>query len=175
MAVAWTDDISELWKHPSDFFPSGHATRNETLNASTRFLLYAGTVLAVVQRSALPVVGAMILSIILAMVYGRRHRQEVLVDIQRKRACTGPTRDNPYGNTVVTDFGTTKEPCPMTDEAVARGDALLQTYLYSDTDDLFGDEFAKRPFMSLPNGGTHPDFSSLANQLASSNHTPYTL
>jgi len=167
MTIAWTDDMKTLWKSPTEFFPFGHADSNATLNATTRLLLYAGVAVGIIQRSFIPVLGAVILSVLLAMVYARRHRQEVMqIELQR-RSCRGPTKDNPFSNVAVADFGSTAgKPCDMTDESMDKADAMLQTYVYSDTDDIFANDFATRPFLALPNGGTHPDFSGLADELA---------
>jgi len=160
--VKWTDDVRQLWAEPFAFFP-------QDLNSSTRFVLYSGVFLAVLQRSFLPIVGAVVLGILLAMVYGRRKQREtVFLEIERKQqqACPGPTRDNPYANTPVAAFGTDRQPCPkLTAEGMDKANAMLRTYLFSDTEDVFGDEWAMRPFHQLPNGGSHPDFSRLAAEL----------
>jgi hypothetical protein len=159
----WTDDISVLWRNPTQFFPV-QPTRNMTLNSTTRFLLYAGVALSVFHRSATPMIVSIILSILLSMVYWRQEERELAVELVRKQGCRKPSRENPFMNAAVHEFGTPTVPCDENVDSEV-SDALFSTYVYSTADDVFGDEFARRPFIRLPNGGTHPDFSKLATEL----------
>jgi len=78
-------------------------------------------------------------------------------------ACRKPNLENPMANTPVSDIGTSAA-LQCVDANETSGE-FLDKYIYSDTADVYANEFAVRPFTSLPNGGAYPDFSELAESL----------
>lgn len=160
--VYWTDDVTQLWKHPLDFFPI-HASRERRLNATTRLIIYASIIIAVLRKSLLPIIAGVALSVIAAVVFWRRKNRDVYILKNKRPVCRKPTIDNPLMNTPVTEMG---KPilAPCVSELETQ-DKMLDTYVYADTEDVYANEIAARPFMALPNGGVFPDFSQLARSL----------
>lgn len=161
--VYWTDDLSQLWKHPLEFYPI-QPSRERRLNAITRLIMYASLAIALVRVSVLPIITGLALAIVAAVVFWRRKTSEVYILSKRKPACRKPTLNNPAMNTPVVEMGK-KVHAPCYDERESQ-DRLLNTYMYADTEDIYANDIAARPFVPLPNGGVYPDFSELANSLA---------
>jgi hypothetical protein len=161
--VYWTDDVSQLWKHPLEFFPI-QASRERRLNATTRLILYSSAIIAIVRKSILPVIAGIVLSIIAAVVFWRKKHRDVHILKHKKPGCRQPTLNNPAMNTPVADMGKKiRTPCASGAEMQEK---YMDTYMYSDADDIYGNDIAVRPFIPLPNGGVYPDFSQLAETLA---------
>ena len=159
----WTDDVSQLWKHPLEFFPI-QASRERRLNATTRLILYSSIIISIVRKSILPVVAGIVLSIVAAVVFWRKKTREVYILRNTKPGCRQPTLNNPAMNAPVADMGKKiRAPCLSGNEMQ---DKFLEKYIYSDTEDIYANELAARPFITLPNGGVFPDFSQLAESLA---------
>ncbi len=161
--VYWTDDISQLWKHPYEFFPI-QASRERRLNAITRLVLYSSAAISILHRSLLPLVAGVTLAVVAAVVFWRKKTREVYMLRQQRAICRKPSINNPAMNTPVVEMGKPVKPPCLSDQESR--DRMLEAYMYSDTEDIYANEIAARPFIPLPNGGVYPDFSLLATSLA---------
>jgi hypothetical protein len=158
----WTDDLRILWQHPLDFYPVKETWQGR-MNALTRLVVYASILISLFKKSIFPLIVGLVLTVLVAVVFWRKQRREVYITERTSPSCRKPTRDNPMMNTPTNEFGQNKkQACLYADEDA---DKIVKDYIYQDTEDIYANEYASRPFITLPNGGTHPDFSALAESL----------
>lgn len=161
----WYHDVSVLWTHAFDFFPTAAMTEEERLNAMVRFVLYAGAGIAVLRRDSAPVFWAVAIVALISLLFmsKSRRRMRMVETYPRTFSCRPATTNNPYMNTPAVEFGKPLwRACPC-DKAASQDLAMTNTV--SDMDDVFHDDVAARPFMSLPRGGAAPDFTALGAAL----------
>ena len=158
----WFEDVRVLWEHPLEFFPI-QASRERRLNALVRLIFYCAMVIALARRSFLPIVSGCVLIVVATILFWRKREREVYILKKNKPTCRKPNLENPMANTPVSDIGTPAA-LQCVDANETSGE-FLEKYIYSDTSDVYANEFAVRPFTSLPNGGAYPDFSELAESL----------
>ena len=158
----WFNDVRVLWDNPLEFFPV-QKSRERRLNALVRLIFYSAVAIALMRRSFLPIVAGCVLIVVATILFWRKRTRDVYILEKNKPACRKPNLDNPMANTPVTDIGT-KAALQCVDADETSGE-FLDRYIYSDTADVYANEFAVRPFTSLPNGGAFPDFSELAESL----------
>ena len=158
----WFEDVRVLWDHPLEFFPV-QPSRERRLNALVRLIFYCAAVIALMRRSFLPVVAGCALVVVSTILFWRKRERDVYILEKNKPICRRPNLENPMANTPVSDIGTSAA-LQCVDANETSGE-FLDKYIYSDTADVYANEFAVRPFTSLPNGGAYPDFSELAESL----------
>ena len=158
----WFNDVRVLWDNPLEFFPV-QKSRERRLNAIVRLIFYCAVVIALARRSFLPVVTGCTLIIVATILFWRKRKRDVYILEKNQPVCRKPNLENPMANTPVTDIGTNA--ALQCVDAVGTSGEFLDKYIFSDTADIYANEFAVRPFTSLPNGGAYPDFSELAESL----------
>ncbi len=152
----WADDLSELFASPMHFFPTSDMTRNEKLNAASRFWIYLAAILSVVHKSIYYILVAICALAVLSVL---TKRYDVMEMRQRhNKPCRKPTADNPYMNNLVAD---NLVPCDHEQEAADR--VYQQEFVYEDLDNM-NTKLARRTFYTLPNGGI-PDFEDFGKGL----------
>lgn len=163
----WYQDVSVLWRHAFDFFPTASMTEEQKLNAMVRFALYAGALLALARGRAAPLYWSVAIVAVISLLYMSKHRRHLRMAATYPRtfSCRPATPANPYMNTPASEFGKPLwQGCPC--DASKSQDLAMQGTV-SDMDDVFHDDVASRPFMSLPRGGASPDFTALGKALGS--------
>jgi hypothetical protein len=158
----WFDDVRVLFDYPLEFFPV-QASRERRLNALVRLIFYCAVIIALMRRSFLPIVSGCVLIVVATILFWRKRERDVYILEKNNPVCRKPNIENPMANTPVTDIGTSAA-LQCVDANETSGE-FLDKYIYSDTADVYANEFAVRPYTSLPNGGAYPDFSELAESL----------
>jgi hypothetical protein len=161
----WYHDVSILWKDAVDFFPTASMTEEERLNAMVRFALYAGAGVALAQQQGAPLFWAVAVVAVISLLYmsRTRRRMRMVQSYPRTFSCRPATSSNPYMNTPASEFGKPVwKACPCDK---SKSQALAMRNTVSDMDDIFHDDVASRPFLSLPNGGAAPNFAELGTAL----------
>lgn len=158
----WFEDVRVLWENPLEFFPV-QASRERRLNALVRLIFYCAVIIALMRRSFLTIVSGCVLIVVATILFWRKRERDVYILEKNNPVCRKPNIENPMANTPVTDIGTSAA-LQCVDANETSGE-FLDKYIYSDTADVYANEFAVRPFTSLPNGGAYPDFSELAESL----------
>jgi hypothetical protein len=146
------------------FIPSASMTFNEQLNAFMRFAIYYTLLMLLLRRGAAAAYVALVAggaTFLLSAADGRQAARagaalEALdvVTARDGRACTAPTRHNPFMNVMLTDYGRYADrppACDLGDGAVAaRVEELFDHNLYRDADDVFDRRVNSRQWYTNP-------------------------
>ena len=102
----WFEDPKQLVKNKRilDFWPNSKQTSAERVNAASRFIIYATCILFVIRRDPrMFVLGATMLSVIYVM-YKAKMIKEPYGVTDKMNVCQKPTKENPLGNVLMTDY-----------------------------------------------------------------------
>ena len=102
----WFEDPKQLVKNKRilDFWPNSKQTPAERVNAASRFIIYATCILFVIRRDPrMFVLGATMLSVIYVM-YKAKMIKEPYGATDKMNVCQKPTKENPLGNVLMTDY-----------------------------------------------------------------------
>src|SRR5210317_956025 len=102
----WFEDPKQLVKNKRilDFWPNSKQTPAERVNAASRFIIYATCILFVIRRDPrMFVLGATMLSVIYVM-YKANMIKEPYGTTDKMNVCQKPTKENPLGNVLMTDY-----------------------------------------------------------------------
>ena len=183
----WTEDINVLFSKNNylAFFPNKKMSKNEQLNALTRFSIYSFIILLLFS-SNYEWLYVPILILIIAIVMNYLEKQNFiehmasddLMDIQDNTIpmeeenkynniqentvdkCRKPTKDNPFMNVPVHDFvkGEDDIPaCEQTEEIKREINDNFYKDLYRNQDDLFEKKNSERQFFTMPSTTTPND------------------
>jgi hypothetical protein len=155
--------------------PEAHAPLAEQLNAVLRFALYYGVALLVLRRCLAAVY---IPAVVAALTYGvysanasqrATMREDMSIDARTGRACTRPTRDNPFMNVLPSDYSRNPHrpaACDIGNRKVAsRAEAMHAHNLYSDSDDVYSRRTSSHAFYTTPSTTIPNDQGGFANWL----------
>jgi hypothetical protein len=102
----WFDDPRQLVdeKNFLQFWPNGEQTPEERINAASRFIVYASTLLYLIRRDPrVFILGGTLLGTIYVL-YKSKMVKERYVSPTGQDSCQAPTVDNPMGNVLMTDY-----------------------------------------------------------------------
>lgn len=102
----WFEDPKQLVKSKQilDFWPTSKQTSVDRTNAASRFIIYATGILFLIRRDPrMFVLGITMLSIIYVM-YKANLIKEPYETTEKMNVCQKPTRENPLGNVLMTDY-----------------------------------------------------------------------
>ena len=94
-----------------------------------------------------------------------------IVSGKHNLGCSLPTKDNPFMNPTLSDYGSDKQPppksCPSYNNVGVqrRVEELFNEDLYRDVNDIFGKNNSQRQFYTVPGNQVPNDQSSFANWL----------
>lgn len=166
MDAIWYRDIGgflNVSKLP-EFIPLPHMSLAQKLNAILRFALYFGIVVAIVKQSTaalfLPIFVALFTYALYA-VFEKNTRMENEVfksllpgETRGKSKCVAPTRHNPMGNILISDYVLNPErpaACSITKRSVKRqAEKMFASTLYRDVDDIWTTKTSSRNFYQTP-------------------------
>jgi Ca2+/Na+ antiporter len=160
----WSEDISVLYSasRASEFFPTQSMTKEEQLNAITRFFMYFSLTTALYKREVsflgLLLVGFALTYYIYVMKISIMPEEKALEKytqpVYQDTNCTVPSEENPFMNVVVTDYGTGKDPLPACDvnnpEVKKEMNKMFEKNLPVDANDYFYNKHSQRAFFSNP-------------------------
>lgn len=168
----------------ASFLPEANTSLASKLNAIFRFLIYLAILVALFRWTLAPVPLALVVggAFVTGGVYfaemerlkvealslrgdvcdeGARGTLPVEVDPRSGARCVSPTRENPYMNVMLTDYGRMPErpaACDMRRQDVTRRvKDLADGNLYVNSDDIYGTmagsqrEFVTQPITTIPN------------------------
>lgn len=172
--------IEQIWyKDPHDFFlnleniikfiPDSKMTLVEQLNAAFRFALYFSTLVAVIKQDIRVLFFAVFIGIFTyAIAFQDEKRKQVKEGLmeqlnikydRQKRACSMPTKENPYMNVLVSDyneFPNKPQACNINNREVKKAIKHNEDDVYQDVEDVFNRnvnsrQFYTNPVTSIPN------------------------
>ncbi len=103
----WFEDPQQLIRadQVSQFWPTSEQTPEDRINAASRFIIYTTTIVYVINRDPrIFVLGATVLGVIFIL-----HRSNMITETYGRNVrggteCQFPTKDNPMGNVLITDY-----------------------------------------------------------------------
>ena len=103
---SWFDNPQELVKNDKvlEFWPTGEQTPEERVNAATRFIVYVCCAIYLIRRDPrIFILGMTALGVIYVLYTSQMVREEYKEPCN-SGVCHKPTRDNPMGNTLISDY-----------------------------------------------------------------------
>lgn len=149
----WKDNIYILFSRHRlvEFVPSADMTTNERLNAITRFLIYLGILLTLVYKSSTPIYIPIIGCVLLYIVHEHYPQQGGAVATDSLQM---PTRDNPFMNVLLSDYGSNPQRGPAADvelPAVQKSmEANFSQGLYRDINNIWNRNNSQRQYYTMP-------------------------
>ena len=104
----WFDDPRQLVdeKQFLQFWPDSKQTPEERINAASRFIVYASTLLYVIRRDPrVFVLGLTILGVVYVLYKSKMVKETYAATPMGEPTCQKPTVDNPMANVLMTDYG----------------------------------------------------------------------
>ena len=161
----WYDDIFVLARRPLEFFPVKTQSKAEHLNALVRLCIYVTLgVFAYNQNVSSLFIG---LAAIIAITIAYRGRGNIAGLSNGTGACRRPTKDNPFANMLVSEYGKGPLPDPPChyDDVKDDMEKNFNAGLYRNVEDWPNRENSQRQFMTHPTGGAPPDTKAFAEFL----------
>lgn len=103
---AWFEDPRELIRadRVSQFWPNKNQTPEDRINAASRFIIYACSIIYLVRRDPrIFILGATVLGVLYVM-YRSKMVREMYGGRVMEPTCQMPSSDNPMGNVLITDY-----------------------------------------------------------------------
>ena len=105
---AWFDDPQQLIRSDkiAQFWPNRDQTPEDRINAASRFVIYATSIIYLIRRDPrIFVLGATILSVLYVLYRSKMVEETYGMPASGRNAkCQMPTEDNPMGNVLITDY-----------------------------------------------------------------------
>lgn len=138
-----------------EFWPSAEMATEEKINATVRFLLYAGALLYVLTFKAKYVAMSWTAILLLGLVYANappNQREGFQGAPVRQEAARKRTRDNPFANPLHADGSDDAQlPAPdWTAQEAATASKLFRSRMYMDVADVASLQSTERQFMQMP-------------------------
>ena len=163
---AWYEDVAVLVHRPLEFWPSRDQTTAEQLNTFVRFIVYAtAAVFAYNFHIATLFVGVFLVALV-TLVYRGRGGKFAGLQATAPPKCRMPTKNNPFMNAPITEYGKTFGPPTCNyDEVKAEMRTHFNDGLYRNIEDIYEKQNSQRQFHTVPNGGQPPDRTAFAHFL----------
>lgn len=104
---AWFDDPKQLIKQKSilEFWPNKNQTPEQRINAASRFIIYAASIIYIIRRDPrIFILAGTVLGVLYVMHKSNMVRETYRVTVNNKIGCQMPSADNPMGNVLITDY-----------------------------------------------------------------------
>lgn len=162
----WYEDVAVLIRRPLEFWPSRDQTTAEQLNTFVRLITYATVaVFAYNMHVATVFVGILLIALVTLVYRGRGGKFAGLQAVIPPK-CRMPTKNNPFMNVPLTEYGKTFGPPTCNyDEVKAEMRTQFNDGLYRNIEDIYENENSQRQFFTVPNGGNPPDRTAFAKFL----------
>ena len=164
----WFEDVGVLSRRWKEFFPCAQQTPAERVNAIVRLIAYATAAAFVYNREARTLVlGAGAIAVV---TFAFNHRRNEAFPLQPlvppgDRACTRPTKDNPFANVLLTDLGKERPPACPYDEVKGEVKQHFNDGLFRNATDIYDNENSQHQFHTMPVTTIIPDTGAFANFL----------
>lgn len=103
----WFEDPKQLVRADQvlQFWPNNKQTPEDRINAASRFVIYACTIIYLIRRDPrIFVLGGTALSVLYVMYKSKLIKESYGFKSDRNGECQMPTLDNPMGNVLITDY-----------------------------------------------------------------------
>ena len=162
----WYDDLHGFINNQNYYIilPSQYMTIEEKLNATFRFFLYLGVILAILKQNYKYLFFGIIAALLSVLLYqheqnSRRWAENFLqkqdLDIVDNQVCVRSTIDNPFMNPTVVDIEENPDrppACSLENDRVQHVvEDNFEARLFRDVSDLYGNQSSQRQFYTLPN------------------------
>lgn len=112
MKLVWFDDPRQLVddKQFLQFWPNSNQSPEDRINAASRFIIYASSLLYLIRRDArIFILGVTLLGVIYVLYKAKMVRETFIptptaTGQPKQSSCQKPTMDNPMGNFLISDF-----------------------------------------------------------------------
>lgn len=170
----WPRDVPALWRRPIEFFPTRDQSPEERVNAMVRFVMYSAVAIALFGRAdpAKTIGFGLLLSVVITIVGSRESRRpppkkSAMKSSATTSTCRGPTRDNPFMHTPVTEFGAPgQRACRFKDVADEVQDKF-EHGLVREVTDVYHNRASDRQFVPVPVPDNIPDTLAFRNYVYS--------
>ena len=175
----WFQDLSVIFKRPSEIIPTRDQSDSERVNAIVRLVLYCSFAVALIRQNYLyAVLGlAMIAIISLAYALGSKKQKsnEAYGNIRpysvkrSKKSCSNSSANNPFSNATVgalLDNEARAPACSYDDTGVAAN--IRKNFnkgLFRNLDDVYEVENSQRQFYTMPVTTAAPDLTAFGQFL----------
>ncbi len=177
MIPFWFENFSILYdkKFLFDIIPKKEYDLNRKLNALLRFTIYYSLIVYLLDTKKKYVLtfilGMAIFTYLIQLKYKESYMDKVNNSLMNnsenvniedlKSECRIPTKDNPFMNPLLTDYGTdkSKKACiSYNNKGIQREiENNFEEDLYKDVNDIFGKENSQRQFFSVPGNSVPND------------------
>lgn len=159
----WFQNVKELFKYPSRFWPTRDQSPGGQVNAVVRLLMYVTLVTYAYNREDKVLYFGIFLVTLASMAYNGKPGGRLATIAPTK--CRRPSRHNPFMNTLIGEYG--KEHTPPCDYEDVKEDVRkhFNHGLPRDIEDIYEKQNSQREFLSMPNGGLPPDSRQFAEFL----------
>ena len=166
-----------------EFWPGKDMTYSEKINASTRFLIYAGFGNSLIKNDVFPLLVSLILVALMATlvkkdILKKKKRNHIKKHLNPQQTvkiennCRRPTENNPFANVLLTDFSNPDMPeaCPYDDVKHERH-GLYFSNLKQNEYDIYDNQHSQRQFYTMPVSTIPNDQNGFASWLFANNGT----
>lgn len=167
----WYRDLSVLFgDRLIEFWPTSDQTFAERINAVVRFILYGTILTYAIARNPRYVLYGVATILIISFIYENKTQTEAFregegVGAASKEACVRPTKNNPFGNVLLSDYADRPDrpaACAVEDVQEEMRDAFNHK-LYRNLTDVYEKENSQRQFYTMPSTTIPNDVKSFAD------------
>ena len=147
----WHRDIRVLWSRWDDFFPRASQTTTERINAVVRFFIYASAALFAYNHKFKYVLFGLVSIGIVTFMYDEKlvTSPEDLFELNASNNCVRPTKNNPFGNYLLSDHPERPPACPY-DQVEKETKLAFNDGLFRNVADVYERENSQRQFYRMP-------------------------
>ena len=164
----WYEDIFVVGRRPLEFFPARGQTPAEHVNALVRLIIYTTLGLFAYNGNIRTIFLGLAAIITITVAFRGRGGLAGLSALNTgPQKCRASTKDNPFANTLVSEFG--KDPLPdppcTYDDVKEDMEKNFNEGLFRNVEDWPNRENSQRQFFTMPTGGNPPDTRAFAEFL----------
>jgi hypothetical protein len=151
----WFNDISIIYNSERiiEFIPSSFMTNNEKLNSLLRLSIIITFSLFFYKQNYYILMLPLIVALITLYIYKFNTIENKKEENFNSEKCIIGNKENPFGNTLLTDVGIYKEKAPtcLAEENNEIIEGNFNKGLFKDVNDLYGKNNSQRQFFTMPN------------------------
>ena len=170
----WFENLKDLYRRDRllQFWPNRFQNKEEKINSFSRFVLYAGVLISIYQKSANALIISIIILLSLFLILQRKtNTKNVNVRYYNpkgtamiKEKCQLPTTNNPFANVLMGDPSYRNQACPIDSVHTDVKDKFNSTVVKNEFD-IYDRENSQRQFYTTSNTLIPNDQSGFANWL----------
>ena len=166
----WLENPRILIEKPAEFYPLDSMMTNEKLNSYVRLTFYIGVTLSLYNNDVF-YSSVLFIALFLTLAMYRHSKNSTEKELFSLKPRRKPTKDNPFMNfnpiTAVDDPSEyEKEAADITNEDVAEeANTFLQGEHLTATENVFGNQFLERQFITNPGTGPCSDLDQFKDWL----------